>query len=508
MTHSAAARPSIHLLSEVKAKAAVIQVLLAVCFASALPLQAEILWQHPKEILTKDDGQSMDILKGAVAPHDDTSSGTLYFRFRVDPLSDAVYEIEAHQPYAAGLVWSVAGKEKLGLGNARDGWGYSAFCSSFPAGATNKAGELTLRTNHPVQQINPWLAPRRGVRTTIVCKVDYVPGGDDSVTVWLAPDLATGASEWSQSEAIVTRFRADASFDQLRTMFRGPGDGWMFDEIAVATSFTDFIPQSWWQRGWVISLAVMTGTCLMIVIAVSLERRRTRERIRKMEREQAIAAERGRIARDLHDDIGSRVTEILLRGEVAKSASRDPERQTMHVTAMVSELRDLHATLDEVVWSINPRHDSLTDLVDFVSESAERFTHNASVEFHLEVSRNLPPVTVSSVTRHNFVMAVKEALHNAVRHANAKTIRLIFRVDEGCLHARVVDDGCGMTDTGEGAGDGLRNMRARMATIGGSTEIHSAPGEGTQVIFRVPLQFGRSGVASPPKGRKSENRIA
>ena len=84
--------------------------------------------------------------------------------------------------------------------------------------------------------------PRRGIERTIAFKVQYVPGSDDLVTVWLDPELGPGVTEGELPEALTTRFRADASFDQLRLRHGGGGGGWVFSDMAVATSFTDFVP--------------------------------------------------------------------------------------------------------------------------------------------------------------------------------------------------------------------------------------------------------------------------
>lgn len=456
---------------------------------------ASILWRHPEVIWAKDGGSFEDILRGGVAARDDSSSGTLYFKIRVDPIVDVVLEAERKGSYLAGMVLCQSNVEKFGIGNAQDAWGYSAFCPTFQF-PKNKPGELTLKTSKPeIGGAGPYRAPRQGVRTTIVFKIDYIPGGDDLVTVWLEPDLAQGATEATQPDTIVTRFKADASFNQIRLIHRGAGDGWKFDDLAIATSFEDFVPIPWWRHGWVIGLAALAGIGLITAVVVALERRRARRQLLLMERVQAVTAERVRIAQDLHDDLGAKVTEIVLMGELAKTVRGNASEERNQMDAILGELRQLHSSLDEAVWSINPRHDSLTDLVEFVSEFAERFLRHAPIEFHLEVAKEMPPVELSSTTRHNFLLAIKEALNNAVRHSGATTIRLRIGVEDAQLFACVADDGRGMDEAAVSAGDGLRNLRARLETIGGSTTVHSAPGEGTEVTFRLPLPSDNSKVA-------------
>ena len=470
-------------------------------FATLSPTNAAILWQRPQETLAKNGTPAEDILRGAVAPRDDSSSGTLYFKVRVDPVVDVVLEAERKGSYLAGLVLCQGEVEKLGIGNALDAWGYSAFCPTFRV-PKNRQGEFTLNTRNPeAGGAGPYRAPRQGVPTTFVIKIDFIPGSEDLVTVWLEPDLAMGATEASQDERIVTRFKADASFDKLRLIHRGAGDGWKFDDLAIATSFEDFVPVPWWRRPWVIGVAALAGIGLVAAVVVTLERRRARRQLLAMERAQAVAAERVRIAQDLHDDLGAKVTEIVLMGELAKTVRDNPGEERNQMDAILGELRQLHASLDEAVWSINPRHDSLIELVEFVSEFAGRFLRHAPVEFHLEVAKQMPDVELSSTLRHNFLLAVKEALNNAVRHSRATTIWLRIGVENGQLCACVADDGRGMEEAAVSSGDGLRNLRARLETIGGTTTVRSAPGAGTEVTFRLPLPPGKSKIASDSPAR-------
>src|SRR6185503_8148222 len=83
--------------------------------------------------------------------------------------------------------------------------------------------------------------PRRGIESTVIFKIEYVPQGDDLVTVWLNPDLAPGATEEEQSETLTTRFSAKAAFDQIRLRHLGGGGGWTFSDMAIATAFNDFV---------------------------------------------------------------------------------------------------------------------------------------------------------------------------------------------------------------------------------------------------------------------------
>ncbi len=207
------------------------------------PASAAILWSEPGAVLVHDSGPGRDLLDGALK-RDDSSRDTLYFRFHVSPLSDASTE-----EYYAAFELFEGDAERLGVGNALGAYAYSAFFKTHNAEGANPAGDyVDLRSS----SIEPsasgsgasYELPHRGQERTIVFKVQYVANGDDLITVWLNPDLSAGATEIHQAETLTTRFSANASFDELRLRHGGRGEGWVFSDLAVATSFADFVDPS------------------------------------------------------------------------------------------------------------------------------------------------------------------------------------------------------------------------------------------------------------------------
>jgi signal transduction histidine kinase len=453
----------------------------------AASANAAILWSHPQKFLACNNWPGEDILHGAVQPRDDTSSGTLYIKFQVDPLSDLITRRAHNSPYQAGLVLFKSGDVKLGVGNAADAWGYSVFSPTLRV-QLNRPGELTLASAVSDKDGNyDYEAARRGVPRTFVVKVEFVPHGQDGVTVWLGPDLSTGATESTQPANIVTCFRTDASFDEFRLCHRGVGAGWVFSDIVIATSFQDLIPVPFWRRPWTIGPAVLLAVGGIVGSVMFLERRRARRKILRLEWERALAEERTRIARDLHDDLGARLTEIILLGEMARGHSEPAGSPPDSLGTVLPKVRQLHAKLSEVVWAINPKNDSIPNLAEFLSDHAQRFLENTPVNLRLEVARDLPPLGLAATVRHNIVLAAKEGLNNAVRHAGASTIWLRIGLEDQHLCITVADDGRGFDATGQSSGNGLGNMRARLEAVGGTLSINSAPGEGTAVTFWLPL---------------------
>jgi ligand-binding sensor domain-containing protein/signal transduction histidine kinase len=198
-----------------------------------------LLWSDLGATQVHETGAGTDIL-GGVLRRDAAAHDTLYFKFHADPLSDATTE-----EYFAAFQLFEGNQERLAVGNALKAWAYSAFAT----GQTNPTNQVVdyidLNSSRPERPSlvasSTYELPHWGIERTIVFKVQYLPGGEDLVTVWLEPDLRSGATENTQLEALTTRFKANASFDQIRLRHGGGGEGWIFSEMAIATTFTDFV---------------------------------------------------------------------------------------------------------------------------------------------------------------------------------------------------------------------------------------------------------------------------
>lgn len=213
----------------------------------AFRAHAVVLWSNFDPIFVNTNGPGADLLGGAVK-RDETANDTLYFKFRVDPNSD-----ETTEPYFAALELFEDDTERLGVGNALDAWAYSVFFPGAQSSGVPPAGYLDMRTARPdpsaLAHLANYQCPRRGEPVTIVFKIQFVPNGEDLVTVWLNPDLGPGANEMNQPETLTTRFNANASFDELRLRHGGNGGGWKFSDMAIATAFNDFVDSSSAQPG-------------------------------------------------------------------------------------------------------------------------------------------------------------------------------------------------------------------------------------------------------------------
>ncbi|MDB6108894.1 MAG: Histidine kinase [Pedosphaera sp.] len=209
----------------------------------ATPVNAVVLWSDSETVLAHENGAVSDILGGAVK-RDDSTTDTLYFKFHVDPFSDLSTE-----DYFAAFELYEGDAEHLGVGKALKARAYSAFFSTDETSDSNKnTSFIDLRAYGPESRSGmasvTYRYPSRGEGVTFVFKVQYVPGADDLVTVWLNPDLGPGATEVYQPETLTTRFNANAAFDEIRLRHGGGGGGWNFSEMVIATAFSDFVDTS------------------------------------------------------------------------------------------------------------------------------------------------------------------------------------------------------------------------------------------------------------------------
>ncbi|HEY3864239.1 MAG TPA: ATP-binding protein [Verrucomicrobiae bacterium] len=208
------------------------------------------------------------------------------------------------------------------------------------------------------------------------------------------------------------------------------------------------------------------------------------------EQRHTLEQERARIARDLHDDLGSGLTEISMLGIRAQSDAAAPAAKGNYLEEMSGKARHMVTALDEIVWAMNPTHDSLESMVSYFSLYAERFLGLAGIGWRLQDSIGAVSYAFDSRHRHQLFLAFKEALTNIVRHSGATEVTLEIKVERGRLFLDITDNGRGWENHGNEAGmDGVANMRSRLAQLGGTFAVSGAASRGTAVRFEMPLRY-------------------
>ena len=204
---------------------------------------------------------------------------------------------------------------------------------------------------------------------------------------------------------------------------------------------------------------------------------------------QALERERLRIAHDIHDDLGARVTQISLLSAMSQENTDFPEKARANFERISQMSRELVSALYETVWTVNPENDNLDALGNYLCQMVNQLCAGLQFRCRFHVQDLPREIQVSSQTRHNISMAVKEAVHNVIKHANASEVGIYISFTGSLLTISVQDDGCGFLPADNLAGHGLTNMKRRLENIGGSYSIGSQPGKGTTVHMRLVIRL-------------------
>jgi signal transduction histidine kinase len=222
-------------------------------------------------------------------------------------------------------------------------------------------------------------------------------------------------------------------------------------------------------------------------------RRRMRRKLERLERQRALERERGRIAQDIHDDLGASLTRISMLSQTARGEPENAQQVGTCLDQIYGTARELTRALSEIVWAINPQHDRLDSLATYLEKFAQDYLRAGGMRCRLDLPEQLPPWPLTAEVRHNLFLAFKEAVNNVLRHSAATEVHVSLRLEPAGFVWQLEDNGQGFdldatAHASSGSGNGLPNMRRRLQEIGGQCQIQSAPGQGTKVRFVVPVK--------------------
>ncbi len=210
-----------------------------------------------------------------------------------------------------------------------------------------------------------------------------------------------------------------------------------------------------------------------------------RARVRRLVEVERV---RTRIATDLHDDIGSSLTQIAILSEVALSHA---QRHDPVLTEMVERIgetsRELVDAMSDVVWAVNPAEDRLSELVQRIRRFGADLSDSQQVEFRFHAPGSDQNVVVDADERRATYLVFKESINNAIKHSGCGKVDCELTVAEGWLVLTVHDDGSGFDPEAGGRGRGLASMKSRARSMRGEFSIASHPESGTTETLRLPL---------------------
>jgi len=298
--------------------------------------------------------------------------------------------------------------------------------------------------------------------------------------------------------------------EELRYQYylEGAGDDWSAPAVARTINFGNLVPGAYsfrvralsadglpspnpatfdfviaapiWRRWWFLSLAAaLLGLTVYSAYRYRLGRLLELERIRT------------RIATDLHDDVGSGLSQVSVLSEVIRRRVGRAEGVSEQLATIGSVSRDLVDSMSDIVWAVNPGRDRLSDLTQRMRRHASDVLTAHGAELSFDGPAPGRDVRLGPETRREVYLIFKEALNNIIRHSNCGAVRVTFLISAGALELTLGDDGRGFDPTSDGDGNGLASMRQRAARLGGRLLIESADGGGTTVRLVAPLDGRR-----------------
>lgn len=254
----------------------------------------------------------------------------------------------------------------------------------------------------------------------------------------------------------------------------------------------------WWETWWARLLALAAFTAGIVWLARFTSHRLLRRHLARIEQEHALEQERARIARDLHDELGSSLTRIALRADRLKRRSEKSEFGP-GLSQLARQARRLTGELESIIWTVNPRNNSLDRFASFVRQFALRFFQETEIQCSVRGGAAIPAWTIAPEVQHHLLSATKEALTNVLKHSQAGAVTLELDCAGGRFTTRIRDNGIGFK---VGAAEhsernGLANIASRLREIGGALEIRSSADGGTEISWSVPVAAPAELAASP-----------
>ena len=323
------------------------------------------------------------------------------------------------------------------------------------------------------------------------CRLKIVAGMNEFSAFWRNESGAPVPADW-QPGAQVRLTGICVVNAGTTTLMPGVIEPQSFEIILRSPADVQILqPTPWWtpkHTVWVLAVALVFSLSAGGSVFWTY-RRRSARRLNEVRAREALAEERARIARDLHDDLGANLAEIAMVSELARQAlpANDPARSQFDDIFTRAEANTRR--LGEIVWSVNPANDTLENFASYLSKFAQDYIVLAGVHCRLILPEMLPALVLTSIQRHQLLLATKEAIHNAILHGKPKTVTLKLILQDGKFQIIVVDDGCGFDEPAVvNTPRGSANMRKRLEAIGGTFERNSAPGRGTTVILGIPFE--------------------
>jgi two-component sensor histidine kinase len=285
--------------------------------------------------------------------------------------------------------------------------------------------------------------------------------------------LSPVEKSWSQSvnNASISFVNLSPGRYIFKVRTRDQGSAW-----SLPAEFSFAIIAPFWMRWWFIAICGLTAFAIIYSIY--------KYRINQVKK---ILFMRTKIARDLHDEVGSTLTSINILSKVSQgNLEKDKSRASELLQKITEQSANMQQSMSDIVWSIRPDNDKLENLVirmrEYLGQTAE--PKNLLVEFFAD--EKILKESLTMPQRQNIFLIYKEAINNAVKYARCKRISVFLGKENNHIKLLIEDDGLGFDPGRVTSSSGLKNMRDRAKELKGSLIINSSREEGTKVELRCP----------------------
>lgn len=208
---------------------------------------------------------------------------------------------------------------------------------------------------------------------------------------------------------------------------------------------------------------------------------------KKIEQQASIIAMRNNISENLHDDIGSSLSNISLLNSLAQNNRLNPERQYEYLTKAGEEIQYVSESISDIVWNINPRYDNIQNLLVRMRRYAADMMDGKNIDYQINFSDEVDQIFLNMDKRRHFYLFYKEAINNLVKHANAEKVLVELAIKNNQVLLKIEDDGIGFNAEVPGTGNGMTSLKKRAEALDGQMQLFSEPGTGTRVELQFPI---------------------
>lgn len=291
--------------------------------------------------------------------------------------------------------------------------------------------------------------------------------------------------EWTETENTFAEYSSlDPGTYIFQVQAKKANSGWSKPVFVKFEIIAPFYGTLWFRL-----LVANTLVFILYMLLRNMVSAKFRKRLAVYERERALEQERNRISRDMHDDLGADLTNIVILSKIARQTIKPKEQERDAIDRIENAANDVINKMNEIIWALNPSNDTLSNLIAYLHRYLKENLETAQIHFEVHIPSQVPNIHLKAGYRRNIFLVVKESVHNAVKHSSAGMIKTeILLPNKKTLKIIISDNGSGFNvNERTGSGNGLLNMKKRMNEINGVYTIESSIGQGTTVVLEVPL---------------------